>query len=199
MLLIKHGVREAPIVATIFHNLGGLEHARGRHARAERHARRSVRIRTADPSAPAVHLAADRAALAAILDARGEVREAERLYREAIAVFGARLGADHFEVGFNLGNLAALLQRRGQLRSAARLYARALQIKQRALGRHPDVATTLTNFGVLRAQQGRRADAEQLLLRAHRLFVATLGARHRDTIWCRDNRAALERGARHLR
>jgi hypothetical protein len=36
---------EHPEVATLCHNLGGLEHARGRYARGEPFARRSVAIR----------------------------------------------------------------------------------------------------------------------------------------------------------
>ncbi len=54
-------------IATIFHNLGGLEHSRGRFAKGEPHARRSVELRerALGKNHPAV--AADVAALAAIL------------------------------------------------------------------------------------------------------------------------------------
>ena len=44
-------------------------------------------------------LAADRAALAPILDALGKDAEAETLFREAISVFEQALGSDHYEVG----------------------------------------------------------------------------------------------------
>ena len=40
---------EHPWVATLYHNLGGLEHARGNHARGEPFARRSVAIRQRVP------------------------------------------------------------------------------------------------------------------------------------------------------
>ena len=72
---------EHPDVATIYHNLGGLEHARGRYTRGEPWARRAVTVRkrALGPDHPAV--AADMAALAAILDAQGNDTEAEALYR----------------------------------------------------------------------------------------------------------------------
>ncbi|HEY5090144.1 MAG TPA: tetratricopeptide repeat protein, partial [Polyangia bacterium] len=67
--LVPRGDREAR--ATLEHNLGGSEHARGRYVQAEPHARRSVALRSAalGPHHPAV--AADLAALAAIVEARG--------------------------------------------------------------------------------------------------------------------------------
>jgi tetratricopeptide (TPR) repeat protein len=43
--LVPRGDRQA--LATLAHNLGGIEHARGNYADAEPHARRSVRLRTA--------------------------------------------------------------------------------------------------------------------------------------------------------
>ena len=55
-------------VATLYHNLGGLEYARRRYAKGEPHARRGLEIRERllGPDHPDV--AADAAALAAILD-----------------------------------------------------------------------------------------------------------------------------------
>src|SRR5262245_26239762 len=57
-------------IATIYHNLGGLEHEQGRFARGEPFARKSVEIRRGalGPAHPAV--AADLAALAGLLDGR---------------------------------------------------------------------------------------------------------------------------------
>src|SRR5262249_25309978 len=56
-----------PEMATLYHNLGGLEHARGRFARGEPFARRSVAIREKALGADHPDVAADVAALAAIL------------------------------------------------------------------------------------------------------------------------------------
>jgi tetratricopeptide (TPR) repeat protein len=57
-------------VATLYHNLGGLEHACGRHAEGEPLARRSVEIRQKALGPDSVEVAADLAALAALLDGR---------------------------------------------------------------------------------------------------------------------------------
>lgn len=78
-------------LATLCHNLGGLEHARGQHARGEPWARRAVLLREAalGPDHPVV--AEDVAALAAILDGLGQRDEAEALYWRAIRTFELRL------------------------------------------------------------------------------------------------------------
>src|SRR5262249_43743627 len=44
LLTAAHG-RDHPDLATIYHNLGGLEHARGRHAKGEPFARKAVALR----------------------------------------------------------------------------------------------------------------------------------------------------------
>ena len=99
-------------LATLAHNLGGIEHARGNFGRAEPHARRSVRLRTSLVGAAHPAVAADVAALAAIVEARGRLREAAGLYRRALAVFARVLGPTSLEVGLNLACLAAVEQRR---------------------------------------------------------------------------------------
>jgi Tetratricopeptide repeat len=78
--------------------------------------------------------AADRAALAAILDARGRHAEAETTLRQALSVLETVLGPDHYEVGMVLDDLAEITGRAGDPREAAALHARARRIKRRVLG-----------------------------------------------------------------
>src|SRR5262245_9215937 len=61
--------------ATLFHNLGGLEHARGRFAAGEPFARRSVEIREGLLGPDHPDTAADVAALAALLDGQHKYEE----------------------------------------------------------------------------------------------------------------------------
>jgi tetratricopeptide (TPR) repeat protein len=124
---------EHPEVATVLHNMGGLAHAAGRPADGEPDARRVVRIREAGLGVEHRD-AADRAALAAILDALGRHDEAAELLEGALVVFERTLGPDHHEVGVTLANLGAIDARRGDLDSAGRRLRRALAIKQRTLG-----------------------------------------------------------------
>jgi len=179
----SRGADRDAALATLFHNLGGLELARGRARRAEPFARRAVTLRERAMGARHPATALDVAALAAVVDAAGRHAEAERLYRRAIAVFEATFGKAHVEVAFNLAQLAVLYQTTGRLREAERLYRRALPRLERALGkRHPTVALTLANLAALRRSQGKTADAGALHRRALRIYRATLGDRHPDVI-----------------
>jgi tetratricopeptide (TPR) repeat protein len=190
--LLPRGDRQA--LATLAHNLGGIEHARGNYARAEPHARRSVRLRTAMMGTNHPAVAADVAALAAIVEARGRLAEAATLYRRALAVFGRLLGRDSLEVGLNLACLAAVEQRRGATKRARSLYGRALAIQERVLGRHhADVAMTVNNLAVLERDDGDLDLAAALFRRALASFVRTLGERHPHSVLARGNRRAVER------
>lgn len=92
-------------------------------------------------------LAADRSALAAILDAQGRHREALVLMREALVLVETVLGRDHYEVALLLQTLGEIAERAGEPEQAAVAYQRALRIQRRLLGaRHPAVAETLTRF-----------------------------------------------------
>ena len=63
--------RDHSDLATIYHNLGGLEHARGRHAKGEPFARKAVALRKCVLGANHPMVAADQAALAALLSEQG--------------------------------------------------------------------------------------------------------------------------------
>lgn len=183
-------------VATILHNLGGLEHARRRFGRAEPYARKSLVLRERALGRRHPDVAADAAALAAILhglcarskdraSASRYKREAASLYRRALEVFAIKFGKRHVEVGFNLGQLAALHQLGGALGEADRLYARALPIQRETFGpRHPQLALTLSNFCELRKAQGRLDEARASLKEALSIYRRALGPRHTDTLDC---------------
>src|SRR6185295_7823516 len=70
--------------AVLFHNLGGLEHARGHFARAEVWARRGLALRARALGVEHRDVARDLAALAAILDGRRRHAEAELLHLRAL-------------------------------------------------------------------------------------------------------------------
>jgi tetratricopeptide (TPR) repeat protein len=173
--------------ATLYHNLGGLEHARGRYALGEPHARRGLAIREKLLGPDHQAVAADAAALAAILD--GQASATRRR-------FGRVYGSDHYEVAVNLNNLAALRQAGGDAREAEELYRRALALKEKLRGaNHPDVAVTANNLAVLYKHQGRYADAERLYRRALTIFECSFGVSHPKAIACRENLAASVRAS----
>jgi len=168
--------------ADLLHNLGGIEHARGRFRRAERWAQAGIALRRhhGDSGVP---LALDVAALAAIVQGRGQLDAAARLYAQALGVLRARLGARHFEVAFNMAQLAALEHARGRLRRSRTLYTAALPALQRLLGaRHPVVARVAANFAVLLGDVGELRRAKALESQALRALESVLGPRHPDVV-----------------
>lgn len=181
-------------LATLFHNLGGLEHARGEYARGEAPARRSVELRerALGPDHPAV--AADLGALAAIVDALGRHAEAEAMYRRALEIFERVYGPAHYEIAITLNNLAGVHHAAGRHDEAEALYRRALAIKEGLLGgEHPDVAMTQNNLALLLGALGRRDEAAQLYERALRTFAGRLERGHPKIRACLENYAGLLR------
>jgi Tetratricopeptide repeat len=93
-------------------------------------------VRAVSPASPQALLeaAADRVAVAAILDASGRHREAAETLRDALSVYERVLGPDHYEVAGVLDELAGVAERAGEPERAAELRARALRIRRRVLG-----------------------------------------------------------------
>ena len=78
--------------------------------------------------------AADRVAMAAILDAGGRHQEAAAMLRRALAAYERVLGPDHYEVAGVLEDLAEVVERVGEAEQAAALRARAQRIRRTVLG-----------------------------------------------------------------
>lgn len=192
-LAIAQAAGDDPLlVADLYHNLGGIEHAREAFAAGEPAARRAVEIRARilGPDHPMV--AADRSALAALLDGQGKYEEAEALYEAAIGVLERMPGPPPIELAVSLNNLAAIHQARGRFARAEPLYRRALALKEEQLGPdHPDIAMTLNNVAVLYRKEGRLAEAAELYARALDIFTRALGPDHPKVRTCRTNYARL--------
>lgn len=102
--------------------------------------------RANSPGQSPLEAAADRAALAAILEAHGRHAEARATLGQALATFEQVLGSDHYLVGVTLERLAGAVATSGAHDEAAALYARALTIYERILGRsHPRTAACRAN------------------------------------------------------
>jgi tetratricopeptide (TPR) repeat protein len=175
-------------LAALYHNLGGLAHARRDFETAEPWARRAVEIRstalgTRDPST-----LLDRSAHAAILDGLGRADEAEATIRDVLLDLEPALGPDHPEVAVALNNLAAIVQRRGDAREAERLYRRVIEIKEARLGVDaPALAVSLNNLGTALRDQGRIDEAAALFHRAVRLLEGAVADDHPNLVAIRRN------------
>src|SRR5262245_56522964 len=87
--------------------------------------------------------AADRVALAAILEAHGRDREAHAVLLEVLATLERVLGREHYDVVEVLDRLASLADRRGDRAGAVDLLTRSLTIRRRVLGAgHAEVRRT---------------------------------------------------------
>ena len=178
--------------ATLFHNLGGLCHARGDFAGGELPARRAVELREAHlgPDHPAT--AADREAWGALLEGLGRLDEAEQAYRAALATFEGHQGPDSLEAASSSASLGSVLHAQGRLDEALASYRRALAIRQARLPpQHFDLALTMNNLAMLLDDRGAHEEARQLLERALAIFTIALGPDHPHTRAVRGNAEAL--------
>jgi len=177
-LCLKGAPREF-FLANLYHNLGGLEHARRRFRCGERFARKGLQLRRRVMSGRSLAIAVDMAALAALLDGQKKFAEAERLYRRALPIYRREYGASHGETAILLTNLAAVSQATGRFQVARRYYRHALKMKRQKFGvSHPSVAVTLNNLGMLHRAQGDRRQAKRCIGAALRILLRFFGSRH---------------------
>jgi tetratricopeptide (TPR) repeat protein len=180
-------------VATLYHNLGGIEYARGDFKAAETLARRGLALRKRlgnDDDA----LARDLVALAAILDGQRRYDEAETMYLEALSILERAPELNRDEIAVALNNLGAQYFMRGKTTSALHLLSRAERIKRESLGAgHSDLAVTLNNLAKVRQQRGDFSAADRLYREAVAILEGALGADHPRTAACRHNLSVLEK------
>jgi tetratricopeptide (TPR) repeat protein len=165
-LIVLHGEDGLPC-AGLYHNIGGLLHARGAFALAELPARRAWEISQRHWGEDHVRTALDAVAYAAVLEGLKRYEECERIYRAALPIFEQTFGERHVESAALLHNLAAVVESRADAEQAELLYRRALAMREALLGdSHPDVALTSSNLGQLLARRGQTVEARRLLERA---------------------------------
>lgn len=168
--------------ASLYHNLGGLEHAQLRYACGERYARRAVRYRSKVERPGSLVLAADQVALAAILDGMHKFRESRRLYVASLRTYRTVYGRSHREIALVLNNLAAACHAVKQHKRAESFYKAAVKMKRHELGsKHPDLAVTLNNLGKLCQATGKKQDGRRYLKEAVRILLRALGKSHPTT------------------
>jgi len=184
---VKRSGREF-FLANLFHNLGGVEHSRGRYCRAEKYTRRGLQLRLKCAAHDSLPVASDRAALAAILHDLRKYKEAEGDYRAALRVYRREYGVSHPEIAVVLNNLGALCQATGRNRRAESYYRATLQMKRHELGAsHPDIAVTMNNLALLYIALGKSASAREYFRQALQILKVSLGASHTSTRAVRAN------------
>ena len=187
-LLGGFGGRHRDAVATLCHNMGGIEHARGNYRAAETWARRGLRVRARADSTASFAIAADQAALAAILDGLERYDEAERLHLNALRTYEAEPRSEELEIAHVLGNLGAHYSRRRRWGEALDLLEQAVELTRRLRGgAHPEVGVALNNLAVTLRKMGRTEPALTTSAEALKIFESALGTAHPWTAACRRN------------
>jgi tetratricopeptide (TPR) repeat protein len=180
-------------LATLYHNLGGIDHACGHYARGEVLARHGLALRLVQAEPDAAALAADLIALAALVSGLGRLAEAERLYLAGLVILGGSAGEWNLENAVALHGLGSQYTCEGRLEEAISLLQRAATLKRRLLGsNHADLALTLNNLAVTHRRRGDRAAAARLNAEAAAIFERALGPDHPKTRTCRRNAEALK-------
>lgn len=135
---------DEPAVASVWHNLGGLDHSRGRHAAGERTraGRWSFVRRHPDRITRRWRPTARRWCRCWSASASSTRRRAST--GRAMAVFERVYPPDHYDFTVTYNDLGVLLAAQGRIREVRDLYERAIDIKCRILGpgprRRPHVA-----------------------------------------------------------
>ena len=192
----RAGNGRSDAVATLLHNLGGIEHARGRPKRAAVWARRGLALRKLLYPARHAAVAADAAAVAPILSELHRFTEAEELLLDVVPIYRRSPGWYRYELAVAYDNLATLRMEAGRPATVERLYRYSIRLKRRALGpRHPDLGLTLNNLAAHLAIRGRAAAAAALCREALQIFRSALGRSHPHTLTCERNCAALDAAA----
>ncbi len=182
-----------PDVASIYHNLAGLNHARGDYQTAETWARQSYQLHRELFGAQHPQTIADGAAFGSILHGLKQWDKAIAHFETAITFFEQQFGSVHYDVALNLNNLAASEQAKGDFSQAEQAYRRALEIKTQILGEsHPELAITLNNLASVLKQTGKTEEAKACFEQARAIFATTLGEDHPNVQICRDNIKSLE-------
>lgn len=191
-LLESAGNADPAAIATLYHNLGGIEHARGNHVAGERFARRGLAIRQGLAVPDPEGVAADQVGLAALLDGQGRHQEAAALYAAAVTCLERSPRDVAHDLGSALHNLGSRHAECGELDRAEDLLRRAASLKRGALGPgHHDLVGTLCNLAVVRACRGDAAEAAALFADAAAILARALGPAHPRTEECRLNAARL--------
>ncbi len=119
------------------------------------------------------------------LDELGALRTDQRHYEKARALLDeahtlrlGHFGPGHIDVALSEHRLGQLARRERHFEAALRHFERALTIRRRHLGRHPKVAETLNNLGVVLTDVERYEEAEAVLEESLALRKELFGEHH---------------------
>jgi serine/threonine protein kinase/tetratricopeptide (TPR) repeat protein len=195
-----------PDVGTAMANVSKIEQAVGQPEVAQALLRQAIAIRRRSVGEESPRLAGTLEAFADSLRSVGRLDEAEAALAEAMAIMRLHRAEDHPSMAPLFVTEARLLLARGRAADAETAVRRALSIRQRVMpGDDPRLALTRAVLGEALTTLTRYAEAEPLLLEAHRVYNSQSGRIMRDArdtvarlvalydAWGRPDRAAAFR------
>lgn len=117
--------------------------------------------------------------LAKLLHAKGALDEAELLFREGLALRQRFLSNCHRDIGESLIGLGLIALDRGDLEAAEPLLREAVEIRGRLPDDHWLRGEALSALGACLSAQGRRSEAESVLLDGHHILTTKLLMSHK--------------------
>jgi tetratricopeptide (TPR) repeat protein len=184
ILLPIHG-EEGAGMALVYHNLGGLDHSRGRWTEGLVWAQKAWDITRRVHGADSRQATADAVAVAAMLDEMGPSEESATIYLHALEVWRKIYGDEHYEVATTLHNLAALRRDLGDGGEAVRYFRQAYEMKKKLLGEaSPDTALSAMCLAQLLGEAGELAEAVPLARAADAAYEASCQPEHPFRIAC---------------
>jgi len=185
-------------VAGALHNLGLLLNGLGRYDEAMTYSQRELTIlqKALPPEHP--HLAEARLGLASHYYETSRFDEAAEILKEALASFEAAEGRESLGVSACLNNLGRILENQGENEKSIPLFAEAVAIRRKLLGRHPETAFTLLNYGTALMALGRIHDAADVLAECAALYAHLGMDEHPLCKACHSNLALCRHEIEHL-
>ncbi len=114
-------------------------------------------------------------------------RKAEKLFRYSLKIDKPLLGENHEDIALIYCNLGELYNLTKEFKKAEKMFKKALSVKLELVKTedNPDIATMYSNLSFVYEGQYNYKMASYCALKAHMIFLSTLGPWHRNTLLAR--------------
>jgi tetratricopeptide (TPR) repeat protein len=185
---------QGPIEAAIRATIGDAYRALGEYAKAERHLKRALELRTARFGTNHFGTLWSKNLLALLYLDQRNYDQAEPLLREAVEGLTAQVRADDPHLLASKQNLAEVYCHQRNYDQAEPLYREVIENQTTRLGaHHPDTLSTKNNLALLYLDQGKYDRAEPLFQEVLESATTQLGGDHPYTLLTKNNLATLYR------
>lgn len=114
-------------------------------------------------------------------------KKAEKLFRYSLKIDKPLLGENHADIALIYSNLGELYNLTKEYKKAEKMFKKALSVKIELIKTedNPDIASMYSNLSCVYESQNNYKMASYYALKAHMIFLSTLGPWHRNTLLTR--------------